>query len=152
VGDDTQLGLGVEHCQLIDANADGAHVPLGCFQQGGGSLGVGHHCTTEWTMLPQATMAQTKRAKASEIPLMILTDALLPELKLPHKDPARRRAYHREYQAKLRRERGMMAKDDPTSIENQRPWEQYRVSRAFWFLRYGWTPAERERWWHREQS
>jgi hypothetical protein len=26
----------------------------------------------------------------------------------------------------------MMAKDDPTSIENQRPWEQYQISRALW--------------------
>jgi hypothetical protein len=70
---------------------------------------------------------------------------------MPHKDKERRRAYHREYQIKRRRERGMMAKDDPTSIENQRPWEQYQISRALWFLRHRWTPAERERWRHREQ-
>jgi hypothetical protein len=60
---------------------------------------------------------------------------------MPHKDLRRRRAYHREYQAKRRRERGMMAKDDPESIKAQRTWEAYQISRALWFLRYRWTPA-----------
>jgi hypothetical protein len=70
---------------------------------------------------------------------------------VPHKDPEHRRAYHREYQIKLRRERGMMAKNDPESIENQRPWEEYKIGRALWFAKYRWTPKERERWRHREQ-
>jgi hypothetical protein len=70
---------------------------------------------------------------------------------MPHKDKERRRAYQREYQAKRRRERGM-AKDDPASIKAQRPWEAYQISRALWFLRHRWTPAERERWRHREEA
>jgi hypothetical protein len=71
---------------------------------------------------------------------------------MPHKDKERRRAYARDYEAKRRRERGMMVKDDPTSIENQRPWEQYQISRGLWFLRHRWTPVERERWRHRERA
>jgi hypothetical protein len=34
---------------------------------------------------------------------------------MPHKDKSARRTYHREYEIKRRRERGMMAKDDPES-------------------------------------
>jgi hypothetical protein len=71
---------------------------------------------------------------------------------MPHKDLERRRAYQRGYQAKRRRERGMMAKDDPTSIKAQRPWEAYQISRALWFAKYRWTPPERKRWRHRERA
>jgi hypothetical protein len=80
------------------------------------------------------------------------TDPLHHALKMPHKTLERRRAYQREYQAKRRRERGMMANDDPASIKAQRPWEAYQISRALWFLRHRWTPVERERWRHREQA
>jgi hypothetical protein len=46
----------------------------------------------------------------------------------------------------------MKVKDDPESIENQRPWEAYQISRALWFAKYRWTPKERMRWRHREQA
>jgi hypothetical protein len=71
---------------------------------------------------------------------------------MAHKDEQRNRAYQREYQIKRRRERGMKVKDDPESIDNQRPWEAYQIGRALWFAKYRWTPKERARWRHREQA
>jgi hypothetical protein len=71
---------------------------------------------------------------------------------MPHKDEERRRAYHREYEAKRRRARGMMVKTDPESIKAQRPWEAHRMSRALWYQLLRWTPKERARWRHREQA
>jgi hypothetical protein len=71
---------------------------------------------------------------------------------MPHKDLERRRAYQRDWQAKHRRACGALVKDDSTSINHQKPWEEYRISRAWWFRLYRWTDAERERWRHREQA
>jgi hypothetical protein len=78
------------------------------------------------------------------------------ELKLPYKDSERERAYNRAYlrayKAKQRRARGAVPNNDPNSIKNVQPWREHGVSRATWYHRHRWMPAERERFRHRERA
>jgi hypothetical protein len=68
------------------------------------------------------------------------------------RDPEARRRYQRQWAAKRRRARGVPVRDNSDAIERVQPWREHDMSRRYWWRLYRWTPAEKDRWRHRERA